>query len=83
MSLRAVILDEIRRIAEEHNKTLGRLEDEAPLLSVGLGSLGFAVLAAHLEEGLKVEPFNGDHEVEFPTTLGDLIRRYEGATPRA
>ena len=83
MSLRAVILDEIRRIAEEHNKTLGRLEDEAPLLSVGLDSLGFAVLAARLEEGLNVDPFNGDHEVEFPTTLGDLIRIYEGAAPRA
>jgi acyl carrier protein len=77
--LRAIILDEIRHIAVEHNKMLGSLEDEAPLLSIGLDSLGLAVLIVRLEETLKVDPFSGDDEVEFPNTLGELVRTYEVA----
>jgi acyl carrier protein len=79
MPLRATILDEIRHIAVEHKKMLGPLEDEAPLLSIGLDSLGLAVLIVRLEETLKVDPFSGDDEVEFPNTLGELIRTYEVA----
>jgi acyl carrier protein len=79
VSLRDLILDEIRRVAQEHKKTLGPLEDSAPLLSTGLDSLCFAVLVVRLEETLKVDPFSGDDEVEFPTALGELIRIYESA----
>jgi len=79
MPLRALILDEMRRIAVEHKRTLAALEDEAPLLSIGMDSLCLAVLVVRLEETLKVDPFSGDDEVEFPITLGDLIRTYEVA----
>jgi acyl carrier protein len=82
MSLRDLILDQIRIIAKEHKKTLGPLEDGTPLLSTGLDSLCFAVLVVRLEETLKVEPFSDD-EIEFPTTLGELIRIYEYAAPSA
>jgi hypothetical protein len=79
MPLRAVVLDEIRHIAVEHKRALVPLEDGAPLLSIGLDSLGLAVLIIRLEEKLKVDPFSGDEEVEFPNTLGELIRTYEVA----
>jgi acyl carrier protein len=81
--LRAIILDEIRRIAAEHKRTLAPLEDAAPLLSVGLDSLCLAVLIVRLDEALKIDPFSGDSEVEFPYTLGDLIRAYEVAASEA
>jgi len=83
MRVRAAVLDEIRRIGAEHKKTLGPLEDEAPLLSVGLDSLALAVLIVRLEERLGVDPFSGDSEIEFPYTLGELIRTYEVAAPTA
>jgi acyl carrier protein len=83
MHLRAVIVDEIRRIATEHKRTLGPLEDTSPLLSIGLDSLCLAVLIVRLEEELGVDPFSSDDEIEFPYTLGDLIRTYEVAAPTA
>lgn len=81
MPLRVFILDEVRRIAIEHKKMLVPLDDEAPLLSIGLDSLCLAVLVVRLEETLGVDPFSGDNAVEFPYTLGDLIRTYEVAAP--
>ena len=83
MPLRSVIVDEIRRIAVEHKKTLGPLEDTAPLLSIGLDSLCLAVLIVRLEELLGVDPFGSDDEVHLSWTLGDLIRTYEVAAPAA
>jgi acyl carrier protein len=82
MSLRDIILDEIRRIAKEHKKSLGPLDDAVPLLATGLDSLCFAVLVVRLEETLKVEPFSDDG-IEYPTTLGELIGIYENAAPKA
>ena len=79
MSVRTTILDEIRRIAAEQNKTLGSLDDDAPLTATGLDSLGFAVLVARLEEQLEVDPFGLSDEVELPVTVGDFIRFYEHA----
>jgi acyl carrier protein len=81
MSLRTTILDEIQRVANEHNKKLADLEDEAPLLSLGLDSLCFAILVFRLQEILEVDPFNADGDVQFPSTLGELIQAYEEATP--
>ena len=83
MRVRAAILNEIQRIAIEHKKLLAPIDDAAPLLSMGLDSLCLAVLVVRLEETLGVDPFSSDNDVEFPYTLGDLIRTYEVAAPAA
>lgn len=81
MGVRDVIFDEIRRVAAEQKRTLGPLEDAEPLLSIGLDSLCLAVLIVRLEETLGVDPFSSNDQIEFPYTLGDLIRTYEVAAP--
>jgi len=55
------------------------LDDTAPLLTLGLDSLGFAILVARLEEKLGRDPFSVSDEIEFPVTVGDLVRLYEYA----
>jgi acyl carrier protein len=79
MSVRSVVLSEIETVAAEQNKRLGRLDDDAPLLNIGLDSLCFAILVARLEEKLDFDPFTASEEVEFPVTVGDLIRLYDHA----
>ena len=43
----------------------------------GLDSLCFAIVVARLEDALGFDPFSAAEEVDFPVTLGDLIRFYE------
>lgn len=79
MSVRDTILAEMKRIAAEQKKALGPLDDDAPLMTCGLDSLGFAVLVARLEEQLGTDPFSEADEVALPVTIGDLIHFYEQA----
>lgn len=79
MSVRETILGEMKRVAAEHKKTLGPLDDQASLMTCGLDSLGFAVLVARLEEQLGTDPFSAADEVALPVTVGDLVRFYEQA----
>ena len=79
MSVRTTILEEMRRVAAEQKKTLGPLGDDAPLMTTGLDSLGFAILVARLEEQLQIDPFSTSDEIALPVTVGDLIRFYEHA----
>ena len=79
MTTRDTILDEMRRIAREQKKTLAPLDDDAPLLTVGLDSLCFAILVARLEETFGVDPFGASDEVTLPVTVGDLIAFYDHA----
>lgn len=79
MSVRKTILDEIARVAIEQKKTLQPLHDDAPLLTIGLDSLCFAVLVARLEEKLGTDPFSASDDIALPITLGDLIHFYEHA----
>jgi acyl carrier protein len=79
MSVRATILDEIARVAQEQKKALQPLTDDAPLLTIGLDSLCFAILVARLEEKLGTDPFGASDEVALPVTVGDLVRFYEHA----
>lgn len=79
MSIRDTIVAEMKRIATEHKKTLGPLDDAAPLMTCGLDSLGFAVLVARLEEQLGTDPFSEADEVALPVTIGDLVAFYEQA----
>ena len=79
MSVRTTIIDEMRRVATEQKKTLAPLEDDAPLLTIGLDSLCFAILVARLEETLAIDPFGASDDMELPITVGDLIHFYEHA----
>ena len=77
MNVRTIILEQIRVIAEENNKSLAPLTDELLLLESGLDSLCIAILVANLEDELGVDPFSSGDNLEIPSTLGDLIRAYE------
>ena len=79
MSLREIIISQIRQVAQEQNKKLGPLTDDLVLLESGLDSLEFAIIVARLEESLGTDPFSASHEVSFPVTLGDFIGLYERA----
>lgn len=78
MSIKETVISEIEQIAEQHQKTLAPLTDDAILLNTGLDSLCFAVLVARLEDRLGVDPFSTD-DIAFPVTLGDFVRVYENA----
>ena len=80
MSSRAIIIEEIQRVAAEHHKPLGRLDDDAQLLSLGLDSLCFAILVFRLEERLDIDPFSEASEIQFPSTIGEFVEAYETST---
>lgn len=77
MDLRAVIADEMQRVAREQGKSLAPLTDELPLLDSGLDSLCFALVVAGLEDRLGKDPFATAEDVVFPVTFGDFVRFYE------
>lgn len=77
MSIKLTIMDEMARVAREHGKTLGPLNDDMALLDSGLDSLGLAVLVARLEDRLGLDPFTTSDEVQFPVTVGDFVKAYE------
>ena len=79
MNVSYIIREGMRRVAREHKKTLGPLDDETPLLGSGLDSLCFAVLVARLEETLGIDPFSSSEDVALPVTVGDLVEFYEHA----
>jgi acyl carrier protein len=79
MSIKETVITEIEQIAEQHQKTLAPLTDDAILLNTGLDSLCFAVLVARLEDRLGVDPFSASDDIAFPVTLGDFVRVYENA----
>jgi acyl carrier protein len=79
MSVKLTIISEIKRIAEEQDRSLAPLSDDLILLQSGLDSLGFAVLVARLEGELGVDPFTASDDVSFPVTLGDFVSAYENA----
>ena len=84
MSIKLTIMDQMKQIAREHNKTLAPLSDDLVLLESGLDSLGFAVLVARLEDTLGIDPFSTAEDAMFPLTLGDFVKAYEhGAQQRA
>ena len=79
MSIKETVISEIEQIAEQHQKTLTPLTDDAILLNTGLDSLCFAVLVARLEDRLGIDPFSESDDIAFPVTLGDFVRVYENA----
>jgi acyl carrier protein len=79
MSIKQAVIAEMEQVAEQHQKTLAPLTDDAILLNTGLDSLCFAVLVARLEDRLGVDPFSASDDITFPVTLGDFVRVYENA----
>ena len=80
MSVKATVISEIQRIAEDETLSLPPLTDDLVLLDSGLDSLGIAILVARLEETLGFDPFTESDDVAYPVTLGDFIRFYEHAS---
>jgi hypothetical protein len=58
---------------------LAPLTDDLALLESGLDSLSLAIVVAHLEDALGLDPFSASDDVNFPVTLGQFISRYEDA----
>jgi acyl carrier protein len=79
MSIKLTVISEIEQIAQQHQKRLAPLTDDAILMNTGLDSLCFAVLVARLEDRLGVDPFSTSDDISFPVTLGDFVRVYENA----
>ena len=80
MSIRALVIDQFERVAQEHNKLLAPLSDELDLQGTGLDSLCFAIVAVRLEEAVGADPFDGVEVAKLPVTVGDFIKFYENAT---
>jgi acyl carrier protein len=79
MSLRSKILLAVEKVAKEHKRALAPLTDDLVVLESGLDSLSLAVLVAHLEDELMVDPFTASDGINFPVTLGDFVAAYERA----
>jgi acyl carrier protein len=79
MSIKAIVISQIKQIAEENQNTLPPLTDDMVLLDSGLDSLGIAILVVRLEEALGIDPFTESNGSAYPVTVGDFISFYENA----
>ena len=77
MSIRLTVLEEIRQVAAEQDKTLAPLSDDLPLLESGLDSLCFAILVSRLEDVTGRDPFASAAASRYPKTIGDLVGFYD------
>ena len=82
MSIRMVVYDRVKSVADQQRKLLPPLTDDLRMLESGLDSLCVAILIANLDDELNLNPFDAD-DVEIPVTLGDLVRVYENAAENA
>jgi acyl carrier protein len=82
VSIRMVVYDRVKSVAEQQRKVLPPLTDDLRMLESGLDSLCVAILIANLDDELNLNPFDAD-DVEIPVTLGDLVRVYEDASENA
>ena len=79
MTVRQTVISNMSRVAAEQRSDLAPLTDDLVLLDCGLDSLGFAILAARLEEELGIDPFASGEDVGLPVTLGQFVQTYENA----
>jgi acyl carrier protein len=82
VTVRDIVYEQVRSVAEQQRKSLPSLTDDLPMLESGLDSLCVAILIATLDDELLVSPFDSD-SVETPVTFGDLVRIYENAKATA
>ena len=78
MDVKAEVIVQFKRVAEEQGMQLAPLTDELALFDIGLDSLCFAIVVVRLEHAFGVDPFNSNH-LSFPVTFGDFIGRYQNA----
>lgn len=83
MSIKSDVLALFVKVAKEQGKTLAPLSNDLGLTDTGLDSLCFAIIVARLEDQLGIDPFSTDEEIDFPVTVGDVIRLYEHAAASA
>jgi hypothetical protein len=76
-SLRERILDEIRTVAAQQDRTLAPLTDDLALVESGFDSLCFAILVARLEDITGRDPLSSAGDARFPRTVGEFITLYE------
>ena len=77
MTIRLTILSTIQKIAVARKRDIASLDDDVALVDSGLDSLCFAVVVAHLEDELELDPLSS--VTRFPVTIGDFIKLYENA----
>ena len=77
MTIRSTILVNIQKIAAAYERDIASLNDDVALFDSGLDSLCFAVVVAHLEDELGLDPLSS--VAKFPVTIGDLIKLYENS----
>jgi len=77
MSTRDLILSAFEQVAADHGQRLTPLADDTIVNECGLDSMSVAIVVTCLEDSLGVDPFTKDQWVDFPTTLGELVRLYE------
>ena len=75
MTTRSTILLTIQKIAATYERDIASLDDDVALVDSGLDSLCFAVVVAHLEDELELDPLSS--VTRFPVTIGDFIKLYE------
>jgi aryl carrier-like protein len=78
MSVRTVVLDQVKLVAELHQKSLAPLTDTLPLLDSGLDSLCIANIMADLEDKLGFDPFGSGNTNTLPQTLSSTSTRMAG-----
>jgi acyl carrier protein len=76
-SIRSTIVSQFEQVAAEQRHKLLPLTDERPLMESGLDSLAFAIVVAHLEDSLGIDPFTASDDAQFPVTFGDFVKMYE------
>ena len=76
MSVRDIIVREMRDIAKWQGRKLAPLRDDLPLLDTGLDSLCFAILVVRLEGEFGVDPLGEAAPGKEPKTLGEFIELY-------
>jgi len=77
MTIRSTILVNIQKIAAAYERDIASLNDDVALVDSGLDSLCLAVVVAHLEDELGLDPLSS--VARFPVTIGDFIKLYENA----
>ena len=77
MTIRSTILLNIQKIAAAYERDIDSLNDDVALFDSGLDSLCFAVVVAHLEDELGLDPLSS--VARFPVTIGDFIKLYENS----
>ena len=69
MSVKGSVIAQFEQVAKEQKRKLAPLSDELVLLDSGLDSLCLAIIVAHLEDALGVDPFSAAAVgAEFPVT---------------